>query len=152
ALDRMRIAVPPMQRQGIGSVRGKDRHRCRHRVRELIDFCALRDGRKQLRIEAWYSTLHPHFLRGLVAQRRCSTPIRNTLCKTLTGLELSISLKQKREDVMAEIVFAAGAPHAPGLIGLLEAAPASVKDVVITTYRNLAEAIAAARADVLIVF
>jgi aromatic ring-opening dioxygenase catalytic subunit (LigB family) len=53
---------------------------------------------------------------------------------------------------MAEIVFAAGAPHAPGLIGLLEAAPADVKDVVTTTYRNLAEAIAAAKADVLIVF
>jgi hypothetical protein len=31
---------------------------------------------------------------------------------------------------MAEIVFAAGAPHAPGLIGLLEAAPAEVKDIV----------------------
>jgi aromatic ring-opening dioxygenase catalytic subunit (LigB family) len=53
---------------------------------------------------------------------------------------------------MAEIVFAAGAPHAPGLIGLLEAAPADVKDVVATTYRSLASAIASARADVLIVF
>ena len=53
---------------------------------------------------------------------------------------------------MAEIVFAAGAPHAPGLIGLLEAAPADVKDVVTTTYRNLADAIALAKADVLIVF
>ena len=53
---------------------------------------------------------------------------------------------------MAEIVFAAGAPHAPGLIGLLEAAPADVKDVVTVTYRTLAEAIASAKADVLIVF
>ena len=53
---------------------------------------------------------------------------------------------------MAEIVFAAGAPHAPGLIGLLDAAPADVKDVVAVTYRNLAKAIASARADVLIVF
>jgi len=53
---------------------------------------------------------------------------------------------------MAEIVFAAGAPHAPGLIGLLEAAPADVKDVVAVTYRSLADAIASARADVLIVF
>lgn len=53
---------------------------------------------------------------------------------------------------MAEIVFAAGAPHAPGLIGLLEAAPADVKDVVVNTYRNLADAIAQAKADVLIVF
>ena len=53
---------------------------------------------------------------------------------------------------MAEIVFAAGAPHAPGLIGLLDAAPTDVKDIVATTYRNLASAIASARADVLIVF
>ena len=53
---------------------------------------------------------------------------------------------------MAEIVFAAGAPHAPGLIGLLETAPPDVKDVVATTYRNLTEAIAEAKADVLIVF
>ncbi|MFZ5733066.1 MAG: hypothetical protein ACOY4O_10040 [Pseudomonadota bacterium] len=53
---------------------------------------------------------------------------------------------------MAEIVFAAGAPHAPGLIGLLEAAPPDVKDVVVTTYRNLATAIREAKADVLIVF
>ena len=53
---------------------------------------------------------------------------------------------------MAEIVFAAGAPHAPGLIGLLDAAPADVKDIVTGTYRNLANAIASAKADVLIVF
>ncbi|SEN82420.1 protocatechuate 4,5-dioxygenase, beta chain [Rhodospirillales bacterium URHD0017] len=53
---------------------------------------------------------------------------------------------------MAEIVFAAGAPHAPGLIGLLEAAPADVKDIVATTYRNLASAMVSANADVLIVF
>ncbi|GEP53862.1 hypothetical protein [Reyranella soli] len=53
---------------------------------------------------------------------------------------------------MAEIVFAAGAPHAPGLIGLLEAAPADVKDIVVSTYRNLASAMVSAKADVLIVF
>ena len=53
---------------------------------------------------------------------------------------------------MAKIVFAAGAPHAPGLIGLLDAAPADVKDIVTGTYRNLANAIASAKADVLIVF
>jgi aromatic ring-opening dioxygenase catalytic subunit (LigB family) len=53
---------------------------------------------------------------------------------------------------MAEIVFAAGAPHAPGLIGLLEAAPSDVKDIVVTTYRNLAGAMVSAEADVLIVF
>ena len=48
---------------------------------------------------------------------------------------------------MAEIVFAAGAPHAPGLIGLLEAAPADVRDIVTATYRNLASAIASASAS-----
>lgn len=53
---------------------------------------------------------------------------------------------------MAQIVFAAGAPHAPGLIGLLAAAPSEVKDVVARTYGSLAEAIAGADADVLIVF
>lgn len=53
---------------------------------------------------------------------------------------------------MAEIVFAAGAPHAPGLIGLLDAAPVDVKDIVVTTYRNLASAMVEAKADVLIVF
>jgi len=53
---------------------------------------------------------------------------------------------------MAEIVFAAGAPHAPGLIGLLNTAPPDIKDIVATTYRNLTDAIAAAKADVLIVF
>ena len=53
---------------------------------------------------------------------------------------------------MAEIVFAAGAPHAPGLIGLLDAAPADVKDIVVTTYRSLASAMVSSRADVLIVF
>ncbi|MBY0322026.1 MAG: hypothetical protein K2X72_25090 [Reyranella sp.] len=53
---------------------------------------------------------------------------------------------------MAEIVFAAGAPHAPGLIGLLDAAPSDVKDIVVTTYRNLADAMVSAKADVLIVF
>ena len=53
---------------------------------------------------------------------------------------------------MAEIIFAAGAPHAPGLIGLLAAAPEDVKDVVGNTYRQLAAAIAGAQADALIVF
>src|SRR5262249_25099716 len=53
---------------------------------------------------------------------------------------------------MAEIVFAAGAPHAPGLVGVLQAAPADVKDIVVTSYRNLASAMVSAKADVLIVF
>jgi aromatic ring-opening dioxygenase catalytic subunit (LigB family) len=57
-----------------------------------------------------------------------------------------------KENAMAEIVYAAGAPHAPGLIGLLEAAPADVRDVVTQTYRSLADAMASAKADVLIVF
>jgi hypothetical protein len=34
---------------------------------------------------------------------------------------------------MAEIVFAAGALHAPGLIGLLETAPTDIKDIVVTS-------------------
>ena len=49
---------------------------------------------------------------------------------------------------MAEIVFAAGAPHAPGLIGVFDAAPAYVKDVVSVTYRSLGTAIASAKPDV----
>src|SRR5262245_50796685 len=53
---------------------------------------------------------------------------------------------------MAEIVFAAGVPHAPGLIGLLQAAPGDVRDVVADTWRHLTRALADARADVLIVF
>lgn len=53
---------------------------------------------------------------------------------------------------MAQIVFAAGVPHAPGLVGLFEAAPGEVKDVVRTMYGALGAALRAARPDVLIVF
>lgn len=53
---------------------------------------------------------------------------------------------------MAEIVFAAGAPHAPGLVGLFEQAPADSQRVVRDTYRGLREQLRAARPDVLIVF
>lgn len=53
---------------------------------------------------------------------------------------------------MAQIVFAAGAPHAPGLVGLFDAAPGDVQDVVTTLYDELGAALRAARPDVLIVF
>ena len=53
---------------------------------------------------------------------------------------------------MAEIVFAAGVPHAPGLIGLLDAAPADVQDFVRGMYADLRAKLLASRPDVLIVF
>lgn len=53
---------------------------------------------------------------------------------------------------MAEIVFAAGVPHAPGLIGLLDAAPAPIRQVVHDIYGELRRQLLAARPDVLIVF
>ena len=53
---------------------------------------------------------------------------------------------------MAEIVFAAGAPHAPGLVGLFEGAPRESQAVVRQIYGSLAERLLAARPDVLIVF
>ncbi len=53
---------------------------------------------------------------------------------------------------MAEIVFAAGVPHAPGLIGLLDAAPADIRKVVHDMYGALRASLAAARPDVLILF
>lgn len=53
---------------------------------------------------------------------------------------------------MAEIVFAAGAPHAPGLVGLFDQAPVESQRVVRDTYRGLREQLRAARPDVLIVF
>ncbi|MBV6274058.1 hypothetical protein KVP09_14230, partial [Alcaligenaceae bacterium CGII-47] len=52
---------------------------------------------------------------------------------------------------MAEIVYAAGVPHAPGLIGLLDAAPEDIQKVVHDMYGQLREALLAARPDVLIV-
>jgi len=53
---------------------------------------------------------------------------------------------------MAEIVFAAGVPHAPGLIGLLDAAPVDVQDFVHGMYADLRTKLLASRPDVLIVF
>jgi len=53
---------------------------------------------------------------------------------------------------MAEIVFAAGAPHAPGLIGLLGDAGGETQSVVRDTYAALSREIRAARPDVMIVF
>jgi aromatic ring-opening dioxygenase catalytic subunit (LigB family) len=53
---------------------------------------------------------------------------------------------------MAQIVFAAGVPHAPGLVGLFDAAPGDVRDVVRTLYDEVSAALRAARPDVLIVF
>ncbi len=52
---------------------------------------------------------------------------------------------------MAEIVFAAGVPHAPGLIGLLDAAPGHIQDVVHEMYAGLRQHLLAARPDVLII-
>src|SRR5574337_207938 len=53
---------------------------------------------------------------------------------------------------MAEIVFAAGVPHAPGLIGLLDAAPADIRKVVLDMYGDIRRELLAAAPDVLIVF
>ncbi len=53
---------------------------------------------------------------------------------------------------MAEIVYAAGLPHAPALVGLFSRAPADVRNVVRETYESLARALDAARPEVLIVF
>lgn len=53
---------------------------------------------------------------------------------------------------MAEIVFAAGVPHAPGLVGLLDAAPADIQRVVHGMFAMLRDALRAARPDVLILF
>jgi aromatic ring-opening dioxygenase catalytic subunit (LigB family) len=53
---------------------------------------------------------------------------------------------------MAEIVFAAGLPHAPALVGLFERAPAATQKVVRETYEGLGRELEAARPDVLIVF
>lgn len=53
---------------------------------------------------------------------------------------------------MAEIVFAAGVPHAPGLIGLLDAAPADIQNVIHGMYADLRMALVASRPDVLVIF
>lgn len=53
---------------------------------------------------------------------------------------------------MAEIVYAAGLPHAPALVGLIERVPAETRRVVEDTFGALARALDEARPDVLIVF
>ncbi|MEO8936225.1 MAG: hypothetical protein ABI277_15230 [Burkholderiaceae bacterium] len=53
---------------------------------------------------------------------------------------------------MASIVFAAGAPHAPGLVGLFDTAPLESQQIVQSIYRQLSEALVASRPDALIVF
>ncbi len=52
---------------------------------------------------------------------------------------------------MAELVFAAGVPHAPGLIGLLDAAPEDIQKVVHDMFAELRTSLLAAKPDVLIV-
>lgn len=53
---------------------------------------------------------------------------------------------------MAELVFAAGVPHAPGLIGLLDSAPANIQQVVHKMYSDLRQSLIESGAEVLIVF
>ncbi len=53
---------------------------------------------------------------------------------------------------MAEIVFAAGVPHAPAVVGLFDKAPDEARAVVSRTFDSVGRALRAARPDVLIVF
>jgi aromatic ring-opening dioxygenase catalytic subunit (LigB family) len=53
---------------------------------------------------------------------------------------------------MAEIVFAAGIPHAPAIVGLFDKAGPEAQKIVRDTYDALARELRAARPDVLIVF
>jgi aromatic ring-opening dioxygenase catalytic subunit (LigB family) len=53
---------------------------------------------------------------------------------------------------MAEIVFAAGAPHAPAIVGLFDKAPDESKKVITDTYAAISAELRQARPDVLIVF
>jgi aromatic ring-opening dioxygenase catalytic subunit (LigB family) len=53
---------------------------------------------------------------------------------------------------MAEIVFAAGAPHAPAIVGLFDKAPEESRKVVTDTYAAISRELREARPDVLIVF
>src|SRR5262249_16331769 len=56
------------------------------------------------------------------------------------------------EAEMAEIVFAAGVPHAPAIVGLIGSAPDAAQRVVADTYAGLKREIDEADPDVLIVF
>jgi aromatic ring-opening dioxygenase catalytic subunit (LigB family) len=53
---------------------------------------------------------------------------------------------------MAEIVYAAGIPHAPAIVGLFSKAPPATQKVVEDTYNGLINELKAARPDVLIIF
>lgn len=53
---------------------------------------------------------------------------------------------------MGQIVFAAGAPHAPAIVGLFDRAPEDSKKVVRDTYSAIASELRASKPDVLIVF
>ncbi|MCW5774756.1 MAG: hypothetical protein KIT16_24130 [Rhodospirillaceae bacterium] len=53
---------------------------------------------------------------------------------------------------MAEIVFAAGLPHAPAIVGLFDKASPEQQEVVRSTYAKLGEELRAAKPDVVIVF
>lgn len=52
---------------------------------------------------------------------------------------------------MGEIVFAAGVPHAPALVGLFDRAPEAARRVVTESFGAVAQGLRAARAEVLIV-
>jgi aromatic ring-opening dioxygenase catalytic subunit (LigB family) len=53
---------------------------------------------------------------------------------------------------LGQIVFAAGAPHAPAIVGLFDRAPDESKKVVRDTYAAITQELTASRPDVLIVF
>ena len=53
---------------------------------------------------------------------------------------------------MAEIVFAAGAPHAPAIVGLIDRAPEEAQKVVKNTYAAVTKGLKETRPDVLIMF
>jgi aromatic ring-opening dioxygenase catalytic subunit (LigB family) len=53
---------------------------------------------------------------------------------------------------MARIVFAAGAPHAPAIVGLFDKAPDESKKVITDTYAAISRELREARPDVLVVF
>ena len=53
---------------------------------------------------------------------------------------------------MGQIVFAAGAPHAPAIVGLFDRAPPESQKVVKDTYAAITQELLASKPDVLIVF
>src|SRR5882757_5617462 len=55
-------------------------------------------------------------------------------------------------DRMGQIVFAAGAPHAPEIVGLFDRAPDDSKKVVTDTYTAITQELKASSPDVVIVF